>query len=69
MKLIAPTAFKGTMTPGEAACFLASPGDLLLPMSDGGDGFIECLKNKFGGVITELPAADPYGRYKTSANP
>jgi len=64
MKLVAPTAFKGTMTPVEAARLLASPGDMLLPLSDGGDGFIECLKNKFGGFITELPAADPYGHIR-----
>jgi glycerate kinase len=61
MKLIAPTAFKGTMTPLEAAHSLASTEDMLLPLSDGGDGFIECLYAKFGGEIIELAAADPYG--------
>jgi len=64
MKLIAPTAFKGTMTPVEAARYLASSGDLLLPLSDGGDGFIECFKNKFGGFMSEIPAADPYGHIR-----
>ena len=64
MNLIAPTAFKGTMTPMEAARFLASPGDLLLPLSDGGDGFIECLHNKLGGTVEELPAADPFGHVR-----
>lgn len=52
----------------EAALFLASRfapgGRLLLPMSDGGDGFIECLQNKLGGAVEELPAADPYGRVR-----
>jgi len=43
---------------------LASPGDLLLPLSDGGDGFIECLQNKLGGTVEEMPATDPFGRVR-----
>jgi glycerate kinase len=35
-----------------------------MPLSDGGDGFIECLQYKLGGVITELPGADPYGHIR-----
>ena len=64
MHLVAPTAFKGTMTPLEAARHLAAPGDWLLPLSDGGDGFLECLQFGLGGVVEEAPAADPFGRVR-----
>ena len=64
MNLVAPTAFKGTMSPLAAARHLAAPGDRLLPLSDGGDGFIECLHHGLGGVIDEVPAADPFGRVR-----
>ena len=62
MNLVAPTAFKGTWGPLEAARRLAAPGDRLLPLSDGGDGFLECLHHGLGGLIEEAPAADPFGR-------
>jgi len=62
MNLIAPTAFKGTMSPLAAARYLAAPGDRLLPLSDGGDGFIECLHHGLGGAIEDVAAADPFGR-------
>ena len=64
MHLIAPTAFKGTMGPLQASRYLSRPGDRLLPLSDGGDGFIECLQHGLGGEINETPAADPFGRIR-----
>lgn len=64
MRLIAPTAFKGTLTPLEAARHLAKPGDRLLPLSDGGDGFQECLHHSLGGRWHEAYAADPFGRVR-----
>jgi glycerate kinase len=64
MNLIAPTAFKGTMSPLAAARHLAEPGDRLLPLSDGGDGFLECLQHGLGGAIEESPARDPFGRIR-----
>jgi glycerate kinase len=64
MNLVAPTAFKGTMSPLAAARHLAAPGDRLLPLSDGGDGFIECLQHGLGGMIEEVPAPDPFGRVR-----
>jgi len=64
MNLVAPTAFKGTMSPLQAARHLAAPGDRLLPLSDGGDGFLECLHHGLGGRIEEVPAADPFGRVR-----
>jgi glycerate kinase len=65
MRLIAPTAFKGTMSPLQAAQHLAGPGDRLLPLSDGGDGFIECIQQGLGGDINHVPAADPFGRIRS----
>jgi glycerate kinase len=64
MNLVAPTAFKGTMGPLAAARHLAAPGDRLLPLSDGGDGFLECLYHGLGGVLESEPAADPFGRVR-----
>lgn len=64
MRLIAPTAFKGTRTPLQAAKYLADPGDRLLPLSDGGDGFLECVLKALGGAVLEFPAADPFGRVR-----
>ena len=64
MRLVAPTAFKGTMSPLGAARHLALPGDRLLPLSDGGDGFVESLHYALGGVFREFSAADPYGRMR-----
>ena len=64
MNLVAPTAYKGTMSPLQAARHLAAPGDRLLPLSDGGDGFIECLQHGLGGAIEEATAADPFGRVR-----
>jgi glycerate kinase len=64
MNLVAPTAFKGTMSPLAAARHLAAPGDRLLPLSDGGDGFLECLHHGLGGAIEEAPARDPFGRVR-----
>ncbi|HTQ02426.1 MAG TPA: glycerate kinase [Polyangiaceae bacterium] len=61
MKLVAPTAFKGTMSPLAAARYLGAPGDRLLPLSDGGDGFLECLAYGLGGSLERVPAADPFG--------
>jgi len=63
-RLVAPTAFKGTRSPLEAARFLAREGDRLLPLSDGGDGFLECLHGGLGGQYQYLPAADPFGRLR-----
>jgi glycerate kinase len=61
MNLIAPTAFKGTMSPLQAARYLAGPNDRLMPLSDGGDGFIECLQFALGGVVEFFDAPDPFG--------
>ncbi len=62
MRLVCPTAFKGTFSPLEAARRLARPGDRVLPLSDGGDGFLECLHEALGGTVETRTAADPFGR-------
>jgi len=64
MNLVAPTAFKGTLSPLAVARYLAAPGDRLLPLSDGGDGFLECLRHGLGGDLASVPAADPFGRLR-----
>lgn len=64
MRLIAPTAFKGTLTPLEAARHLANPGDRLLPLSDGGDGFLECLQMGMGGELQTVEVPDPFGQIR-----
>jgi glycerate kinase len=64
VNLVAPTAFKGTMSPLAAARHLAASGDRLLPLSDGGDGFLECLQYGLGGRIEEVAAPDPFGRVR-----
>ena len=50
------------MSPLQAAWHLAAAGDRLLPLSDGGDGFLECLQHGLGGTFEEVMAADPFGR-------
>jgi glycerate kinase len=64
MRLVCPTAFKGTLSPLGAATRLGRPGDRLLPLSDGGDGFLECLHHALGGAFESHPAADPFGRVR-----
>ena len=65
MRLVCPAAFKGTLSPLEAARLLMEPGDRLLPLSDGGDGFLECLHAGLGGEWREAEAPDPFGRRRT----
>lgn len=48
----------------QAARRLAGPEDRLLPLSDGGDGFLECLHHTLGGRWHSTPAADPFGRIR-----
>jgi glycerate 2-kinase len=61
MRLVCPTAFKGTLSPLQAAQLLREPGDRILPLSDGGDGFLECLHEALGGEFHESEAVDPFG--------
>ncbi len=68
--LIAPNAFKGTLTPAEAGAALARafrrvlPGARLevLPVADGGDGLLEALAPALGGRFMFSRVEGPFGR-------
>jgi len=68
--LVAPDCFTGTLTAGEAADAIAkgwrrsAPDDhlTLLPLSDGGPGFLGVLSRALGGTTVSVTAADPLGR-------
>lgn len=68
--LIAPQEFKGSLTAQQAAEAIAAgthdaqPGwDLdLLPMSDGGPGFIDAMRSAISGQVETATVSDPLGR-------
>lgn len=68
--LIAPDCFSGTLTAGQAAEAMAegwaagAPHDVLslLPLSDGGPGFLDVLSGALGGVSVLVMVADPFRR-------
>ena len=68
--LIAPTAYKGTLSPRAAARAMARgaaracpTADLrLLPLSDGGDGFLEAVLHGRRGRLSWTEAEDALGR-------
>ena len=65
--LLAPDSFGGTLTAREAAQAMARgwrearPGDdiVLLPMSDGGPGFLDAMPGELHAVTVQGPLADP----------
>lgn len=67
--LIAPDKFAGTMTALEAAEAIAAgwrrqaPGDTveLVPMADGGPGFVDVLHASLGGVMVPVTVSGPFG--------
>ena len=64
--LLALDSFKGCLTAPEAvdavAAALAGRDVCRMPLSDGGEGFSECLAGCLGGVFRTAPAHDPLGR-------
>jgi glycerate kinase len=68
--LIAPDCFTGTLSAGQAAEAIAdgwrqsAPGDdlTLLPLSDGGPGFLDVLSQVLDGATVSVTVADPLGR-------
>jgi glycerate kinase len=68
--LIAPDCFTGTLSAGQAAEAIArgwrsrAPGDelTLVPLSDGGPGFLDVLSGAHAGTVVSLTVADPLGR-------
>jgi glycerate kinase len=67
--LFAPDSFGGTLTAVEAASAMAegwrrhAPDDeiVLLPMSDGGPGFVDVLHASLGGEVLSVTVLDQYG--------
>ncbi|MBQ3767096.1 MAG: glycerate kinase [Bacteroidales bacterium] len=63
--LLALDSFKGSLTAREAveAAASALDGDIVrLPLSDGGEGFTECMVEALGGVFRTVRVHDPLGR-------
>lgn len=68
--LIAPDSFTGTLTATQAAEAIAAgwrrqaPDDQLglLPLSDGGPGFLDVLARALGGRTVSVSVSDPLGR-------
>ncbi len=68
--LVAPQEFKGSLTATEAAEAIAagarraSPEASIdvLPLSDGGPGFVDAMETALGGVVHSAPVGDPLGR-------
>ena len=67
--IFAPDSFGGTLTAVEAAAAMAegwrrrAPGDdvRLVPMSDGGPGFVDVLHASLGGEVLSVTVLDQYG--------
>lgn len=72
--VIAPTAFKGSLTPVEAARAMergvrrAIPGAevVVLPLADGGDGMLECLAHAGVCTLHRHTVSDALGRPRTA---
>ena len=68
--LIAPDSFKGTLTASEVCNsiekgiknFIPHAKTFKLPLSDGGEGFIETMVSSTGGIIEKVLVKDPIGR-------
>ena len=64
--LLALDSFKGSLTAPEAvdaaASALAESDVRRLPLSDGGEGFSECLAGCLGGIFRSVRVHDPLGR-------
>jgi glycerate kinase len=68
--VVAPDAFGASLTAVEAAAAIAAgwrdsaPGDALdlVPMSDGGPGFVDVLYAALGGELVEVATVDPLER-------
>jgi glycerate kinase len=73
--VVAPNAFKGSISAVEAAAAMARAARGVfpsaevreVPLADGGDGTMETLVAVTGGRIAEVPATDPLGRPVDSA--
>lgn len=71
--LIAPNAFKGTLTAGEAGAAAARGAERacgaeieVMPIADGGDGLLESLRPALGGKILRARVEGPLGEKVTA---
>src|SRR3954447_19189406 len=72
--LLAPDSFGGSLTSAEAASAMAHgwartmPGDttVLLPLADGGTGFVEVLHTARGGTRHDVDVTGPLGAPTTA---
>jgi len=72
--LVIPDKFKGSLSAAQAARAMAigarkaHPGALInvMPMTDGGEGFVELLTSAAGGIIAKMRTLDPRGRVCTA---
>lgn len=68
--LVAPDRFTGTLSAGQAAEAMAEgwrrgparDEPTLMPLSDGGPGFLDVLSSALGGAMVSAIVADPLGR-------
>ncbi|MGD9200951.1 MAG: glycerate kinase [Chitinispirillia bacterium] len=68
--VIAPDSFKGTLTASEVCNsiekgiknFIPNAKTVKLPLSDGGEGFVETMVSSTGGYIEKVWVKDPIGR-------
>jgi glycerate kinase len=66
--LVAPDAFKGTMSAAQVAAAIArgvrsgGAGAIECPVADGGEGTIEILHEALGGELRTSTCSDPLGR-------
>ncbi len=61
--LCAPTAFKGTLAPADAARrFAAACGGSPFPVADGGDGTLDVLRAHLGGRLERHRVTGPVGK-------
>jgi glycerate kinase len=73
--LVAPNAFKGSLTAREAAAAMARgvrrarPGAevVLMPIADGGDGLIDVLRGAEGGALLSVSVHGPNGEKRRSS--
>lgn len=67
--IVAPTAFKGSLTPVQAARAIARGLGLpcvRVPVADGGDGTLDALHEALGGRIEKVGVTGPLGRPVTA---
>lgn len=73
--LVAPNAFKGSLSASQAARAMARgvrrarphARVLLMPIADGGDGLIEVLRGREGGALLAAPVHGPLGEKRRAS--